>query len=890
MMLASFFAFLLRFALSLRYRLEVRGLENLSKDTLKRPGGTLFLPNHPAEIDPILLEVILWRKFQPRPLVVEHFYHLKGFKVFLDWVKALPLPNFDVFANKWRKKRVDAQFQAIAEELKKGGNFLIYPAGRLKLTGLEVIGGASFAHSLLDTCPESNVVLVRTTGLWGSKFSRALTGSSPDFGKVFRESLWILLKNALFFTPRRLVQVEFVPEPADLPRGKDRLTFNKYLENWYNRYPDPGPESPTLVSYAFWKEEKPTLFIPVQVNGSVEEKKVPEKILNEVLVQLKELTGRPIEHIERKNHLSMDLGLDSLDIAEVYIFLEDRYGVSQLAPGDLQTVEDCLQFAAGLKKGNGNGVPRESIQRSWPEEKSRPRVMPPSGKTLQEALLHAIYRMKGAAACIDATSGALSYRKLLLAAFLLAKQVGSLPGNYVGVLLPSSVGGYLAILSVLLAGKVPVMLNWTVGLRALDHAADLTQLQGVITSSKFLDRLPDGDLGKIEEKLLLLEEMKEKITWKEKLEALWFLLLSPKKQLQKLGLDRLSENDQGVILFTSGTETLPKGVPLTHANLLSNQRAALEVAQFRAEDSIYACLPPFHSFGFNVTGLLPILSGLKVCYAPDPTDAHGLVREIAHLKPSIFVCAPSFIKGIFHVAKPEELSSLRLIVSGAEKTPQDLFDYVHAHLPHAELLEGYGITECSPVVSVDRPGKPHAGVGKAAPGVDLMMIDMESLTPLPEGKEGEICIAGPGVFGGYLGIQKDPFLELNGKRWYRSGDRGYLDSRGNLFLSGRLKRFIKIGGEMVSLGGLEDELLRIAHEKKWITGSEEGPPLAVCSIEKGKAQIILFTTFKIGLEEVNAALKECGYGRIVKIAEVRVLEQIPLTGTGKTHYRSLEES
>lgn len=306
---------------------------------------------------------------------------------------------------------------------------------------------------------------------------------------------------------------------------------------------------------------------------------------------------------------------------------------------------------------------------------------------------------------------------------------------------------------------------------------------------------------------------------------------------------------------------------------------------------MYAVLPPFHSFGFSVTGIMPLLLGLKVFFAPDPTDSHGMAQDIVQWKPTLFCCAPSFTKALFRVADPTMLQSVRLFISGAEKTPPELFEFVKKLGPGKALIEGYGITECSPIVTIDRPEKDHQGVGFPIPGVELCVIDSESLKVLPQGQEGEICIRGPSVFSGYLGSSPSPFIEVDGKKWYRSGDRGFINEEGALLLSGRLKRFVKIAGEMVSLGGLEEDLMRLALLKKWNGKQETGPSLAVSVREKesDKPLIVLYTTFAISKEEVNAALKESGYGRIVKIAEVKSLKEIPLTGTGKTNYRLLDE-
>lgn len=885
---------LVRILVSLRYRIEVVGLDLVSAQSLKKKGGILFLPNHTAEIDPVILEMILWKKFKPRPLVVEHFYYLKGFRFFMDLVRALPLPTMDAMANKWRAKKVKRLFDQVASELKTRSNFLIYPSGRLKLSGKEMIGGASFIHNLLQACPEVNVVLVRTTGLWGSKFSRAITGFSPDFGKVLKECAWTLLKNGLFFTPKRHVKIEFESAPADFPWTSSRLELNKYLERWYNRYPQEEVEPLSLVSYAFWKEElpKPAVLSMPAFQEEIEIKPIPRAIQEEVFKEIARLSQKTVDQIDRKMQLSQDLGLDSLDIAEIYVFLDQKYHVTHLQPGQLTRVEEVLQAAAGFKKPKGGMLTRKEGKFQWPQEANRclPSIL--SQKSVQEAFLMNCDRMKTQVACVDALSGVLTYQRLKLGALILAAKIRKVPGQCIGIMLPSSIGASLAELAVLLAGKVPVMINWTSGIKALDHAVEKTQIQAVITSERFLDRLENGDLGKVEDLFLFLENLRESMTLKDKIKGLilsWYKAPSLQKKLKLLDV---RSSDPAVILFTSGTETLPKGVPLSHENILSNQSAALSCVELGMNDILYGVLPPFHSFGFSVTGLLPLLAGLKVCYAPDPTDSHGMAYDIGRWKPTLFCCAPSFIRSLFKVADPQELQSMRLIVSGAEKTPQELFDYVKQNLPGSLLLEGYGITECSPIVTLDRPNESHAGVGRPLPGVDLIAFDSTTLTSLPQGSEGEIGIRGPNVFQGYLGISKDPFVTVDGKKWYASGDRGFIDAQGHLILSGRLKRFVKIGGEMVSLGGLEEELLGIAFKKKWALEGEEGPPLAVAVKEKDsdKPQIVLFTNFTIEKDEVNTALKETGYSRLVKVAEVKKLNEIPLTGTGKTHYRLLEET
>jgi long-chain-fatty-acid--[acyl-carrier-protein] ligase len=722
-------------------------------------------------------------------------------------------------------------------------------------------------------------------------FSRALTGTSPDFAKTVWKGIKILLKNCLFFVPKRPVKIEMSLPPSDFPYQGTRLEINKYLENWYNRYPEVGPEPLSLVSYAWWKPELPEVYVPKEVQN-VELRPVSPYIQSEVLKQIALLSQQPADKIERSMHLSHDLGLDSLDTAEIYVFLDERFEVADLTPGDIRTVEDVMQAAAGYKKERDeNASTPKASKRTWPADGKRLVPEIPSGSTIQEVFFNSCVRNEGCIACADLLSGSLSYKKLKIAVLTLAHIFKKLPGDKIGVLLPSSVGAYLVVLAILCAKKTPVMLNWTSGIRAMDHADALTQMSQVISSDRFLDRVDNVELGKIEEKLLLLENVRPTIRFGDKLRGLWLSFFSTHALLKKLDLTSLDPASPAVILFTSGTETLPKGVPLSHANILSNQRACMASVPLHTDDTIYSVLPPFHSFGFSASGLMPLLAGIRACFAPNPNDSHGMAQDIAGWKPTLFFCAPSFIRALFRIARPEALQSLRLLVSGAEKTPQELFDYVREHLPNTHLLEGYGITECSPVVSFDRPDRPHKGVGLPITGIEIKIIEEETGRILQAGEEGEVCIHGPSVFSGYLGGKPDPFILLQEKRYYRSGDRGLLDPDGTLILAGRMKRFVKIGGEMVSLAGLEEELLKIARDKHWSGIDNDGPPLAVSVKEKNtdKPIIVLFTTFSIEKEDVNNILKDYGYGRIVKIGEVRVIERIPLTGTGKTHYRLLDE-
>ncbi len=875
-LLAEVIYLVMRAMMSIRYRLQVRGLENLNPKTLSKKGGILFLPNHPAEVDPILLTLVLWGRYQAHPLVVEQFYHLKGAHFLQTLVGAIPIPDLGGVVNRWKQKKVEKCFQTIAEGLKTGGNYLIYPSGRLKHTGEEVIGGASFVHNLVQECPEANIVFVRTTGLWGSRFSRALTGSTPDFGKMAWEGVKIVLKNLILFTPRREVIIEIEPAPADFPLKAPRLEFNKALEKWYNIR---GPEPLKLVSDHFWNKK-----YPVVSNGEKAQQQksisISPKAEKEILDKVANMARKP--SVSRTDHLARDLGLDSLDIADLQTFLIERYDTPAMNQEDFQTVEDLFHLAS-QRSTTTKKRGRKLIE--WPKESSRPPVQAPQGSTLPEAFLKVCDRMEYHAACADERMGVTSYRRLKLIALTLSYHFRSLEGKNIGVMLPSTTLSYVLILALQLAGKVPVMLNWTVGVRALNHCKEMGEIKTVLSSRRFLEHLADGDLGDLDDILLLMEDIRPTISLWNRLKAFYGLF----KDANHLLKNHPSPEETAVILFTSGTESLPKGVPLSHHNILANLKAGSSCIQVQPSDVLYGSLPPFHSFGFAVTGLFPLLYGLKVFYAPDPTQYFGMAHDIEEWNVSLLCTAPTFMKGLIQVAKKEQLKSLRLAVAGAEKVPQELFDFMEKN--GTTLLEGYGITECSPIVALTMPGKPREGVGHPVPGVELCIINPETREKIPSDQDGEICIHGPNVFKGYLGNRASPFIEIDGKKWYCSGDRGHLSPSGALILSGRLKRFVKIGGEMVSLSSIEEELLKVAQQKGWIKGAIEGPPLAIAVLEANgdKPQIIVFTAFEISKDILNDALREGGFGRIVKIADVKKLPQIPLTGTGKTNYRALQE-
>jgi len=880
-----------------RYRVKIKGLDTLTPEVLNKSGGILFLPNHPAAfVDPIVVSLAVWPRFPIRPMIVEYMYYLPGVHMLMRYLDALPIPNFEHSSNSLKKKKGDAVIQQMVQSLAKGQNFLIYPAGKLKVSSKEVVGGASAVHKVLQDVPQANVVLVRIKGLWGSSFSKAATGKTPPLFPTLWEGMKSCFKNLLFFTPRRNLEVEFVPAPEDFPYQASRLEMNRYLENWYNQpdglMPQKGDEpgdSLMLVSYSMWGEKYLELK-PREVEKGLDEIVIPEEVQEKVIEKISAMTEMPPASITPDMNLSTDVGLDSLDIAELVAFLQEQFEVKRVPVSALTSVKKLMAIASKQIVCPEDAEETVHHMSYWNWKRKHVLATIPEGKTIHETFLNNCARMGKQVACGDARSGVLTYPEMKLRVILLAEYIRRLPGQYIGIMLPASVGATVCILACQLAGKVPLLINWTIGPKHLESVVKFSNIQVVLSSWAFIDRLEGVDFNGIEDMFIMLEDAARGFGMKEKLQALIRSKRGTKALLRIFNVEHLDGDSKAVLLFTSGTESLPKGVPLSHHNVLINQRDIFASLHLYEDDILLGILPPFHAFGFTISSLLGLVGGIRVVYSPDPTDGKKLANAMETWKVTIMCGAPTFLKAAFKAATPEQAKTMRLCGTGAEKAPPELFELVKNLGKEGTVIEGYGITECAPVLTFNQLGRPQRGVGQPVSHVELCIIHPETQQVLPQGEQGMILARGENVFAGYLNPSiAPPFVEVNGHHWYKTGDLGYLDEEGNLIISGRLKRFIKVGGEMISLASIEDALLHAASSNNWPT-PDEGPTLAICAKEREgeKPRIFLFTRFPVAVEEVNRTLKNSGLSNLARVTAAVQLEDIPIMGTGKINYRFLE--
>jgi acyl-CoA synthetase (AMP-forming)/AMP-acid ligase II/acyl carrier protein len=858
---------LTRLFVSLRYRVHVHGQEQIQG--LKGP--VVVLPNHPGLIDPLLVLAILWPSLRPRPTVYEGHFTNPIMSLLMKLLDAVRVPGLEQASSKARLRAQQA-VDAVITGLRKGENHILWPAGHVQHDGKERLGGARAISDILQATPQAQVVLVRTRGVWGSMFSYAQTGQHPGVIGRYAAALGWLLANLLVFTPRRRVDITLARmERSQLPELR-REALNPWLEAWYNE--NDGPEEPTYVPYHFLFGRRTFDFPKLRELEEVDPAKIKPEIREAVSHMIADKLGRPLGDDELKPDTTFDqLGLDSLDRMELNLHVEQQYGFTS------DQVPATLGQLWALAQGMVEKAPPKPPPSGWFSPSSGDGVLEILGDTIAEAFIARAQRDPREVIAADDLAGTVTYERMLTAALTMSRRFAALPSANVGLMMPASVACDIALVTLHLAGKLPVVLNWTTGPANLAHAARITGLTHVVTSRAFIDRTAIEIKGV---EYIYLENLRKDMSKFELLRTLLMVRWLP-GHVRKLA-PHTPPDKPAVVLFTSGSEKEPKAVPLTQRNIVTLLRIGAPFLGLTHRDSILGFLPAFHSFGMTVTCLLPLLGGMRVVHHPDPTDASALAHKLGVYRPTILVGTPTFVSFILERTKREQLTSLRMIVVGAESCPPSVRQRCAELAPSATVLEGYGITECSPVVAGNTiaANRPYT-LGKPLPGVEVQVVDLESNEPLPTNCMGMLLVSGPTVFPGYIAYDgPSPFQERDGKRWYVTGDLVHIDDDGFIHFDGRLKRFLKAGGEMISLPALEEPFVRLYPPTK------DGPRVAVEGVEtESGRRIILFATEPITLREANARLMEAGFRGVMRLDEVRQVESIPVLGTGKTDYKAL---
>ena len=468
-----------------------------------------------------------------------------------------------------------------------------------------------------------------------------------------------------------------------------------------------------------------------------------------------------------------------------------------------------------------------------------------------------------------------TYGRVLTASLLLAEKLARLDAASIGVMLPTSAAAAIVILAVLMSGRTPVFLNFSTGVQSsVDYGRRKCRCATVITARGFLERLGAPML----DGLLCIEDLLGDVSLFEKGKAKLRARGSSERILS--GLPACDIDRVAGVLFTAGSEQEPKAVPLTHRNIIANLEAITQVSPFSGDDIMLATLPFFHVFGLTTGLWLPLRFGMTIVSHGNPLDFKTLCMIVAEERPTYLVGTPSFLRGYLHHSRSGDFASLKLIVTGADKCPDSVrqgFQEKHG----LQIYEGYGTTEMSPIITVNTPEYHRSGsVGRALPNIQIRMERHDTGEECRSGEPGRILVRGESVFSGYLGDAEATARSFrNG--WYDTGDMGYLDRDGFLWHVGRFRRFVKIGGEMVSLIQIEEVL------EKFLPPATSCCVVAVADEMKG-ARIVAAVTRPIDERRVMQDMAK--HLPTVAVPRLFVLmEELPKMASGKTDFRLISE-
>lgn len=540
--------------------------------------------------------------------------------------------------------------------------------------------------------------------------------------------------------------------------------------------------------------------------------------------------------------------------------------------------------------------------------------------TIARAWIDSAKRNLNQIAIVDPLIGGITYRKMLALSLVFSSfiknrsydlNIQPTQGSYapkeecIGILLPASMASSLCNLSVLLANKIVVNLNFTAGTKAINQAIQSSQIQQIYTSRKFIEKLESKGV-KLEfethVRLIFMEDVIASFkTQKFKIFSMLTLVsILPTCLLKTLFAPNKQNLAVAAILFSSGSEGMPKGVMLNNRNILSNIAQISDVLCAKNEDVVLSSLPPFHAFGLTVTTFLPLLEGIKSVTHADPTDALGVAKAVAKNNVSI-MCGTSTFLGIYARNKKLDaimFESLRIIVSGAEKLKNEVRTAFEMKFKKP-IFEGYGATETTPVASVNLPNKfdpdywilhranKEGSVGMPLPGSAIRIVDPSSYKSLNHGEDGLILIGGHQVMVGYLNNKEktdEVIKEIDGIRWYNTGDKGHVDEDGFLYIIDRYSRFAKVGGEMVSLGALEEEIAKFIN-----TEVVKFCAVALEDDKKGEAVCLLIECQEQDFKGICEAIKNSTMPAIFKPSKYFKVEQIPLLGSGKVDLKGAKD-
>ncbi len=498
--------------------------------------------------------------------------------------------------------------------------------------------------------------------------------------------------------------------------------------------------------------------------------------------------------------------------------------------------------------------------------------------SLFDALIEAQSRFGSSKIIIeDQDRKPLTYGLFITGVFALSRLLKRYLGEEtrIGMMLPTSTGGALSFFALHALGMVPVMINFTAGQANVKAATQTAQVKTILTSRRFIETAKLEDLiesMKPYVRIIYLDDIRKEVSTTDKL----FAVMASK--LPRLFAKKTKASDIGVILFTSGSFGTPRGVVLTQSNLVANTRQIEAHIELKSDWVAFNPMPIFHSLGLTGGVILPLLAGLRSFQYPSPLHVKIIPDLLRESKASLLFSTDTFLNQYARSGEPADFKTLEFIVCGAEKVRDETHNLFKTQFGGIPILEGYGVTECSPVVAVNYPDNNHYGT------VGVMLPEMEARLEPVEGISGggRLWLKGPNIMGGYINSERPDIIEAPVDGWHDTGDIVNIDDEGFITILGRAKRFAKIAGEMVSLTAVE----RIAEE---VWPDNRHAVVAVSDDKKGERLVLITDKTDADVSHLTTWAKENGAPVLAIPKKILKVEVVPVLGSGKTDYVTLQK-
>ena len=498
-------------------------------------------------------------------------------------------------------------------------------------------------------------------------------------------------------------------------------------------------------------------------------------------------------------------------------------------------------------------------------------------ETVFDALISAREKFGDKEILEDLDRKPLTYTGLIRSAFVLGRKIAAMTeaGERVGILLPSSSGVVVTYFGLHAHGRVPVMLNFTSGQANIKAAIKAAGLKKVLSAKRFINqaKLEDlmDELGKVAE-IVWLDDIRKTIGLQDKAYGLLAGMLPRQFRV------RTEPSSTGVILFTSGSFGAPKGVVLSQWNLVANCRQASQYIDLKPEWVMFNPLPTFHCFGLTGGVMLPLLNGMKAFQYPSPLHAKQIVELLPEVKASILFATDTFLNQYARVASPDDFDTLEFVVAGAERVRPETHHLFNTRFHGLKLLEGYGATEAAPVVAINHPDRNRPGtVGQMIPGMEWRLDPVEGI---PDG--GRLFLRGPNVMQGYLSPDDPDIVEPLAGGWHDTGDIVDIDKDGYVSILGRIKRFAKIGGEMVSLTAVEGLASAVWPEARHAV-------VSIPDARKGEKLVLVTDRRDADVARLAEWARSHGAPELAVPKKIMRVAEVPVLGTGKTDYVRIQQ-